>query len=237
MRSNLGGGDCRAPLQVGGAGEGNLPRTHLIRFSEYETASFLLGIRSNIGKLTDDTTEAIWEKALLEHARPFCPCAASEVQSAKRAQQRSIGKHKSTFPRAKFAFKVTKPKPPNSLVVPRLQDIKSLRNILECWRNGKYINERTGIQREIYPLFDLNTAEKRSKMLPGSNDKWWKSSGNKAAYARIRRKIQQIASHQKSIANIYEKGSDEDWESAMKAHEAKLQFELRIKETNSVEKP
>ena len=81
---------------------------------------------------------------------------------------------------------------------------------MECWRNGKYTNERTGIRQEINPLFDLNTAEKRSKMMPGSNDKWWKSSGHKAAYAYIHRKIQQIASHQKSIASIYEKGNDKD---------------------------
>ena len=82
----------------------------------------------------------------------------------------------------------------------------------------------------------MNTAEKLSKMFPGSNDKWWKFTGNKAAYAHIHRRIQRIASHQTRIASIYEKGNDEDWESAMKVHEAKFRCELRIKETNSVEK-
>ena len=215
MRSNLGGGDCRVPLQVGGAGEGNLPRKSLIVFTETETASFLRNILQNGGEFIENGNETIWKKTLLEQARPFCPWAITKRHSSRKKSSFRQSDIHDIRNQSKLAFKVTKPKPPSWVVVPRLVDLKNLQNVVNCWRDGVYENAALRTSRRIEPLYTLCTAKKRKELWPGSSDTWWKDSGNKCAYARIRRIVQKVASFANNLDTIYERGEDETWNIAL----------------------
>eukprot|EP00171_Calliarthron_tuberculosum_P001143 IDg1143t1 len=239
-------GDCRSVLQVGGAGENNLPRRALIELKEEQTKQFLRNVRSLQGEFNDDNAKSDGWKAVAEFARPFCPwaigyekhfssvgaittvCTCNQNEAPRESEpspaSRVMLRDRARLRQAKISYKnkkstqrqldEAKPKPPSGTVVPRLRDLGTVLGVVNCWRKGILPARGTFTPASQVPLYRLATARNRKKVWAGSNDKWWKDSGNKQAFARVRRVMKKVGQYMQGEQDLNVLGSDADWNSA-----------------------
>lgn len=105
-------------------------------------------------------------------------------------------------------------KPSTGVVVPRLKEFKSVSDVVNCWRKGIVPPRGTFQTSAVIPLYKLTSAEQRRSVWPVASDSWWKASGNKHAFARIKRILVAASRYLKGEKDVHALGSDSDWESA-----------------------
>ena len=106
--------------------------------------------------------------------------------------------------------------PPAGTVAHRIKDPKSVFNVVRCWRKGILPTRVTFVPHRMVPLQALHSAENRKNLWPGSTDAWWKASGTKQAYMRIKRIIDFEGRRMSGDAHSRSAASDEDWEETAK---------------------
>jgi len=241
-----GGGDCRKVVQIGGSGEGNLPRKALTKLSRKDTEGLFANLNNVVGTFADDRYKTIWMSALREFALPYSPwiletkkesesepptrdeCLTCKCEITEPAKASSVAKglHK---PVSEFfrVSKTTKFKPnlsPSTTyrVIPRVADFTSVEQVIDCWRSGTVPQKGEFVQPAGVPLYKLMTSASRTEAWPAYSDKWWKASGNKNAYVRIKKIVIAVAKYATEPCNIETFGSDEVWSRSAKKCEENL---------------
>lgn len=167
----------RRNLQVGGAGEGNLPKASYAILSEKDTFSLLSSILANLGPFKSDMNKSVVTEAVKEFALPYVPWAR------KTARKRSIDRGEEYNENGKFGresvlvrCKTRKKKdvskvlnPPELEAIPRLRRFSTLQDLMDCWRYGNS-------NRHVPPLYTLSDSTSRRLAWPGYTDSWWKQS-------------------------------------------------------------
>lgn len=227
-------------FQVGGAGEGNLPRPAHTTLKEEETASMLNMFLKNAGEFKTEYNRKILQEAFQEYALPYCPWAVEKAKKRKTGEKvcnRCGCDCKTTSATTSFKFvpedssrraspQILHDPVPSTEVIPRLKYIENVTELTICWRKGflgfshlKQVNKKL---QKVPPLRKLLKSSSRKEMWSGYSDKWWKMSGNKQAFAKIRRIIKLIISESGGNCKEDEIGVDAGWSEAVKKMEEKM---------------
>lgn len=204
--------DRRKALQVGGAGEGNLPRMALTTLDENETFLLLTGAMAQSGEFVDARRKQIWRAAIEEFALPYCPWTTSKGNTMDEASDPRQYISPSDLPRAvAMDCMSSETNRPDREVVPRLARFQNVKGVVECWRRG-VVNHR----KCVNPIFKIATAELR-KTLWGKrySDNWWKKEGHKQALGRLKKVVLKVISFSNGLCKGDAEGKDEDWEKAI----------------------
>lgn len=222
-------GARRQNLQVGGTGEGNLPKKSYTVISEKESFLIISGVLRDSGDFKSEYNKFIVKQAVEEFAPPYLPWATQKAVEKRKSydcsnttaevfpgnarkdqfesgitsqKNQNIRKKRKAngIPKSHFS---TLSQPPKSEVVPRLKSFSGLLALSNCWRFGIP-------DQNVPPLFMLLDSSGRRDIWPGCTDSWWKKSGHKAAYTRIKHIISLVASSGERCSEK-EVGSDITW--------------------------
>jgi len=246
-RAHTGGGDCKKVLQVGGSGEGNLPRKALTVLPRKDTEKLFSNLNKVVGTFEKEDFRVIWLGAMREFALPYCPwilekkkepvpaihgctsCVCTCIDSNDNSISKDATSKSGQKPVSDF-FRVSKTtlfkKPPSQPIyreIPRVSDFESVSQVVDCWRKGLMPKKANFEQTSGPPLYTLKTSQDRVKVWPGYKDIWWKKSGNKNAYIRIKKIVTAVAKYKPELCNVETYGSDEIWAECVINCEEKLQ--------------
>lgn len=225
-----GGGDKRTALQVGGTGEANLPRQGILTLTELETKQLLRNLENQVGDFEDgQIRKTLAIDSVYEFIRPFCPwakkiccsvCGSKKVKPIDTAAGAGEAVPKAGQPNLSTNAKIVKPgtaRPPRSQVVPRLQDFKDLDSVVGCWRSGLWISKKSNLTNRVTPLRMLIHAAMRKQVWKGYSDTWWKQSGNKLAFIRVKNVISVVIAHSSGSCTFQDTGNDACWSAAVQS--------------------
>ena len=229
-------------LQVGGSGEGNLPGKSLTSITLDDTRRYIMGCTGHVGAFTENNIKGVWTEALFQFCIPYCPgqtriaprSTTDEADTSQMTpQERTVGENISSLQsyhsgrgvhsESRAISKLSRwhksvtgkvvASPPGFFMVPRLKDVKRIRNVAELWRKGTFQG------KSIVPLYKLLTAEGRKLAWRGCVNHWWNDSASKSAFNRLKKKIEQVVQLSEGSCKLNAPGCDQAWEKALKLYE------------------
>lgn len=170
--------------------------------------SVVMGLQ---GEFQNDVQHSVVKEGVLELALPFLPWARKGQLFA--TNRHALESESSSFGAQISAnLKRRKLEPPYTEVVPRLGKIRDVSSAVNLWRRGNP-------DQHIPPLLKMLNSDSRKEIWPGYCDQWWKASGNKAAFLRVKHIISLVVELSDRSCDISGRGTDPDWEAAIASFE------------------
>ena len=240
------------PVQIGGAGEGNLPSDPLLRISSSELKAYMNSVLSQSGSFHNTAMKGLWTESLLQFSIPYYPwktgkrkrvcraCGCDCMLAEESKKRTSTVLKSSNMDQEEFLdvknqceknFKKQKGQVKNvpCTVVPKVLPTPPTHFYIPLKNDVESIYDLVSCWRygtlannSFTPLRLLQTAKQRISVWNDYTNEWWNASGKKCAYFRVKRLIREIAYSADPSPSIDECGEDQEWATAIQQYRKKI---------------